>query len=466
MSVSQTINQLRQTTKRNEKIEILESIKGTDTEYLFKRVAFLTYDPSINFWHKEIEFTEPQDTTNSLFEEVCPTLNLDNALDHLQYDVSKRVVTGNKSLEMIKNLYATVEDENRDVIRCIIDRDLKCGVSAKTLNKVWPNLIYDHPYMRASSFNAKNVSKINFPCFSQTKEDGEYQDIIYDGNNISCFSRNGINNTNNHLSRELYSIIEDNLDAAVVLMGEILVFTDNTQTELMSREDGNGYLSSKEVDKDRLLYVLWDMVEYEDFKDGAASTPYKDRFHALKRFCGRVSTQTKQIRLIDSRVVNSIDEVIEHFKENATNGLEGTVIKNMNMQWKNGTSRDQVKIKIVFDCDLRIVGFNQGKEKGKYVEKLGSLQVKSSDGMVEFNVGTGFSDEQRAEIWENRVSYLKKIVTVKGNDIVESDLKPDKYAIFLSRYVKVRDDKNQPDSYERIKEQRDSFMETLKELES
>ena len=136
------------------------------------------------------------------------------------------------------------------------------------------------------------------------------------------------------------------------------------------------------------------------------------------------------------------------------------------MQWKNGTSRDQVKIKIVFDCDLRIVGFNQGKEKGKFVEKLGSLQVKSSDGMVEFNVGTGFSDEQRAEIWENRVSYLKKIVTVKGNDIVESDLKPDKYAIFLSRYVKVRDDKNQPDSYERIKEQRDSFMETLKELES
>jgi DNA ligase-1 len=462
MKVSPLLEKLRSTTKRSEKIAILESIKGTPVEYLFKRAAKLTYDPNINYWHKAFEFDDTP--KGGLFAQTPKNeMSLDEGMDILENLVAKRVYTGNESYDLIIHTHKKLDDEEKDTFECILDRDLKCGVSVKTINKVWPDFIYDHPYMRASSFNKKNVGKIQFPAISQTKEDGGYQDIMmYDGN-IEVRSRYGTLQ-NNHLNSNMINVLRSEINQNVVLMGEVLVFKDDTRTELMPRQEGNGYLNRSEIDPDRLLHVLWDIVPYDDFKAGKCTIPYSDRFETLKRVTSRLTQKTDQIKLIDSKVVNSIEEVITHFKENAENGLEGTVIKNTDMQWKDGTSRDQVKVKIVFDCEVKIIGSNQGKENGKYVEKLGSWTVQSHDGLFEFNVGTGFSDDERYDFWNRRLEFQKKIVTIKGNDITTSELKPDKYAVYLPRYDKIRDDKTKADSFDKIKEQRDAFLETLNEI--
>lgn len=462
MTVANILEQLKSTTKRTEKEAILSGLTGTE-EYLFKRVAVMTYSPNINYWIKEVDWPEESES-DTLFETEYDVISLDAALDKLESEIATRKVTGNKAHDRIIEIYQSLINMEKYTFKCVVDRDLKAGVSVKTINKIWPDLVYDHPYMRGSSFNKKNLKNINFPCISQTKEDGAYEDIIVVPNSfIEQRARSGAIN-NNFLSNGLVDALKT-VEYPVVFMGEILAFEDSTRTKLMSRQKSNGYINSNEVDPERLLHVLWDMVPYEDFKQGVSKTKYSHRFDMLKRMIISLNQHTDQVKVVDSRMVTDIDDVIEHLKENLEDGLEGTMLKNVGLNWKNGTSKDQVKVKVEFECDLKVVGFNQGKTAGEWDEKLGSITFESSEGLINVNVGTGFSDEERVEIWQNRVEYMKKIATIKSNDIITNDLHPDKYSLFLPRIVKFRPDKTKADSYNRVLEQKEAFVETLKALE-
>ena len=88
------------------------------------------------------------------------------------------------------------------------------------------------------------------------------------------------------------------------------------------------------------------------------------------------------------------------------------------------------------DAEARVTGFTQRKtyiaerkSKGSFsvkkyshakgdtseVEELGALTVEGcfNGSLVTFEVGTGFSSDLRREIWNNRESYLGKLVTYK-----------------------------------------------------
>jgi DNA ligase-1 len=462
MRISEILNKLQSTTKRNEKTAILESLKGGPDEDLFKRVAWLTYEPTVNFWVKDVDFSE-QKEVNNLFEQLDIEVCLEKSLDVLQNNIAERVVTGNAAHDLIIKTYHGLPDEEKGTFKSVIHRDLKVGVSKKTLNKVWPDLIYDHPYMRASSFSVKNLKRIVFPCFSQTKEDGEYEDIIIN-DQIDIRSRSGAKN-NHHASTGLLWALRNNINIDITLQGEVLVFEDATRQKIMPRQKGNGYLNSNDVDPERLLHVFWDAVPYKDFKEGVCKTPYTERFDMLKRIVGALRQDTDQVNIIDSRIVNSVDEIIDHFKKNVEAGKEGVLVKNTDMQWKDGDSKDQVKVKVEFECELKIVGFNQGKILGEWADIVGSIISESVEGKLLTNVGTGITDELREEMYRNQSSYIGSIITVRSNDVIANELKPDKMSLFLARLIKFRPDKTEADTYDRIIEQKEAFIYTLKAIE-
>ena len=58
---------------------------------------------------------------------------------------------------------------------------------------------------------------------------------------------------------------------------------------------------------------------------------------------------------------------------------------------------------------MQIVGFQQGT--GKYADTLGALIVDYKGTCV--GVGSGLSDEQRHEFWNNQDDYRGRVVTVQ-----------------------------------------------------
>ncbi|BCS96563.1 ATP-dependent DNA ligase [Desulfoluna limicola] len=75
-------------------------------------------------------------------------------------------------------------------------------------------------------------------------------------------------------------------------------------------------------------------------------------------------------------------------------GGEGLIVKDPSLPFHTGRSPHVLKVKHAADMEGVVVDINEGK--GKYKGMMGSLRLKLENG-VEFNLGTGFSDETRKE---------------------------------------------------------------------
>lgn len=434
------LNQLAATSKRTEKEAILAGLTG-DQVALFWKIGIAAYSPEIAYNIKK--YPRPV--------EYRGVSSLAQAIDGLKV-LSSRIMTGKTAITYMTQLEGSLTAEDGEVLFRIVTKDLRCGLTESTMNKVWPDLIYTPPYQRCSSFNKKNLAKIHLPAFSQTKSDGMYVDIIANKGSVVYRSRNcEVKKYNDHVT-------DAEFVQGFVYMGEALYKDD--EGKIMSRKDGNGRLNADDVDTSRIVFVLWDIVPIADYVARLCKIPYATRLNTLKR---AIAGKGDNLRLVETKVVNSVQEIIDHFKEEVAKGEEGTVIKNQDGDWADHTSPDQVKCKIEFECELEIVALEEGTGKNK--GRLGAAVCASSDRKLQTGVGIGFSDKQRQELWDDPTT-VGKIITVKANDVVK-DRNSDVFSLFLPRNiaaVEIRTDKTVADTYERIVEQMNAFVDTLEAI--
>lgn len=123
-------------------------------------------------------------------------------------------------------------------------------------------------------------------------------------------------------------------------------------------------------------------------------------------------------------------------QEVLTKGGEGVILRNAYGKYKLGRSATKnpelQKIKVMDDAEFTVVGYEQfetnqnelerdergyakrstSKEGKVLVEQLGSLVCVLPDGRT-FNVGSGFTLQQRKDLWENRDTLVGKLAKVQ-----------------------------------------------------
>ena len=69
------------------------------------------------------------------------------------------------------------------------------------------------------------------------------------------------------------------------------------------------------------------------------------------------------------------------------------------------------------EVSLEVVDFERGDANGKYKDTLGALVCKGEDDgkLIETNVGSGLSDEDRKTIWADPEAYRGMIVEVRAD---------------------------------------------------
>lgn len=413
------------------------------------RVIKMALDPSINYWIKKI----PSYTTID-----CPTLTLGDALDKLML-LSNRTYTGNAAIALLSEVLSKVDSGDAEVIKLIIERDLKCGVHSSTANKIWKKLIPEFSYMRCSLPSKVKIANWDWSngIFSQEKADGMFQNVdTYSDFDIVMSSRNGTTTPNDKLN---------NIVAAAKK-----IFPENTRThgeflvedngKILPREIGNGILNSicKGGDfknkNQRAIYVIWDQIPLQNAISGDSYLhPYSERFAKIQAQILNLGDDS--IRLINTKVVNSYEEALAHYSEMLNLGKEGTVIKTQQCYWEDNTSKNAVKFKLECVVDLEIVTLTEGN--GKNSELFGSVSCKSADGKLEVNV-SGFTDEERVSIFNNFENIRGKIMAVCSNNLLAPTGKKTTWSLFLPRCSEIRDDKLVADTLEQIQDQFNSVI--------
>lgn len=217
------------------------------------------------------------------------------------------------------------------------------------------------------------------------------------------------------------------------------------------------------------MYRVWDQIPLTAVvRKGKYEVPYAQRLSGLitqlaplKPHAVGGQARSPAIAVIDTKIVKSLAEAYRHYSALLKEGKEGTIIKTKEAIWKDGTSKEQIKLKLEAPCELEVVGFNDGN--GKNAELFGSLICRSSDGLLEVNV-SGFSDALRLIIHNDREDWMGAIITVMSNSIMEISPSNKLCSLFLPRFVERRRDKDVADDLPRIREQFAAAIRAVEDL--
>ncbi len=378
---------------------------------------------------------------------------LAQALDSLDF-LSSRSITGNAAIEFLSALMSRVAAEDAKVIERIIEKDLKCGCSEATINKIWPGLIPTYPVMLASQYEQKLIDRVEWPAFVQLKMDGMRFNAIVQNEVCTFRSRNGKHiDIPSTLFGAPFIEMARHYGCNMVFDGELLA-VDSSGVPL-DRKTGNGIINKavkgtmSEKEAASVRATIWDAIPLADFYVGSFDEPYRIRIAKLSNALSHMKHHQKQVghlvEFVDHYEVPSLDRAQRLFEKFLSQGQEGIILKTKDSIWEDKRSKGQIKFKGEFECDLRIVGWEEGT--GKNVGRLGALVCETEEGKLQCGLGTGFTDKDRDTIGREAVG---KIVAVKYNAKI-TDKKTGIHSLFLPVFVEIREDKTTADSLSSLK---------------
>ena len=392
---------------------ILEQMKkGNDI--FFKGLSF-AYNKLLTFGVKQLPVAEKngQGLDWIEFSKICEKL-------------IKRELTGHAARDQIIILKdKSYKDEWNFFYRRILQKDMRCGLSERTVNNVAKKNNYEQYVIPVFSCQLAqdcelHKKKLNGKKSLEVKLDGvRAVTVIYPTGKIDMFSRNGkeLNNFN-HIKDEISKTFNiSSIKEALVLDGEIV--SDDFQT-LMKQI----HRKKSSQNKDAKLF-LFDLLPLEYFKKGIYEKSYFSRIEELKKIYERFFVQSHVINIIDSVNVDLDTEKGEiefkNFNKNSIiNGYEGIMIKDPESFYECKRSTTWLKSKPFIEISLEVKDYEEGTGRNK--GKLGAIIAEGIDEDKNFktNVGSGFTDLQRKEFWEDKDKLIGQIIEIRADSISKS----------------------------------------------
>ena len=338
----------------------------------------------------------------------------------------------NDSLRMeVVNYLEMFNDEVKEIMKGVLIKDLELGVSATTINKVWPKLIPGFSLQLAARFENVELHK-NEEIFVTEKFDGIRCVCIIENNNPRFFTRQG---------KEICGLIDIQNDIKnmnqnnMVLDGELLFSGDYEDSGDQYRKTTK-IVNSKSEDKKNIIFHIFDILSVNEFKDGKSEKVYKDRRKQLNDIKETENVEVAPI-LYQGTDHSQVAKVAQQMIDNKREG----VMVNRNDVYECKRTKSLLKVKTMNDVDLEIVGYEEGR--GENEGRLGAFIVDYKGHKV--NVGSGYSKMQRIEFWKNREMFIGQIIKVQYFE--ETQNQQGGLSLRFPVFLELRTDKDEP-SYE------------------
>tara|TARA_X000000950_G_scaffold50659_1_gene59636 strand:- start:813 stop:2099 length:1287 start_codon:yes stop_codon:yes gene_type:complete len=343
-----------------------------------------------------------------------------------------RTLTGNQMRDTIQDLcdQANTQEWN-DWYRRILIKDLRCGVTHKTINKFSTYKVPVFECMLATD-SAKHEKKMIGKMLVEPKLDGVRVVVIcdVDKDEVKLFSRNGKELTNfPHINKQFDDIL-DQLPESMVFDGEVM--SDDFQT-LMREIHRKGGAKTKDA-----ILNLFDCMPLYNFQDGSCVDPLWKRKETLESFKYGPNVNLVEYVKIDLSDEDGQKQFADYNKICIDRGYEGIMVKPINGAYECKRSALWLKVKPFIEVSLTVKAVEEGT--GRNVGKLGALIVEGTDDgkFIKTNVGSGLTDADREEFWSAKEKLIGQVVEVRADAITQNQDANNEWSLRFPRFLRFR----------------------------
>lgn len=155
----------------------------------------------------------------------------------------------------------------------------------------------------------------------------------------------------------------------------------------------------------------WRNIQWMVFDMPMQQGDYISRFAALNHWAH--SLKLPFIHVVAYGKFSNETQLMHHLHMVEQDGGEGIMLRRTQDSYQSGRSDSLLKLKSYQDAEATVIGYKPGK--GRLQGKIGSLQVRTKDGMT-FYLGSGLSDEERLVPPDigSQITYRYNGLTSKG----------------------------------------------------
>lgn len=396
-------------------IEILEHLES-DNSRLFKeavlrenkenkilqRALVMAVDPWKNWGVVKYEQSPPLDIVLHNDSALVAFLDL---LDQL----NERKLTGNLARRAVENAISAFDALGQKWCERLLWRNLRCGASSTTINKIWPGSIVPFAVALAESLTTVGINgdfkitdPIRYPVRVEAKLDGLRCIAVKHSGVVTLFTRSGT---------VLETLPKINT-AIAALPGDDFVFDGEAMAG--SWEDSASVMMSSKTKKDDsgMLYHIFDCVPFADWQAQKSDTPYSSRLVNLSTTLG-LGEQGSPLRLVKAITANNEIELREFYGVCLDERYEGVMLKDTMAAYKWKRSDAILKLKPIATEEGTIVSWYDAKESTKRAGQFGGFVVLMPNG-VTTRVGGGYTDKLKEQIHNDGPdSYIGQIAEVE-----------------------------------------------------
>lgn len=424
-----------------EVIKLFKQIQGTSS--LNDKKTIITANKDNKLFKKCLVFLLDTNITTGIAESKLKKLNVNYTKDKatIKLNTFEKVMdyltennTGRD--EDIANVKGFIYDHHMSddeffFYAQMITKKYRLGADKKLVNSCIPNLIPTFDVMLGTSIEKCKLNGDEWISISQ-KLNGTRCSFI--GN--KCMTRQGKEYIGlQHIIDDLVTLgYEDSF-----IDGELRYKNEEGLSDSESFQKGTGIAMSKDKEKTQLKLVIFDILPLDEFWAGQSNDTYSKRRKALNLLDLQIQDMgCKNVEVVRQLYAGTDHSEIWRWLDIAEeNDWEGVML-NLDTPYECKRTKNLIKVKKFFSCDIRCTGVEEGSGRNK-----GTLEALVCDYKgFEVRVGSGFSDADRKHFWSNPEDVVGHIVSVKYKE--ETSNKDGGVSIQFPVFETVRFDKDEP----------------------
>lgn len=417
---------------------------GSTNAINFLTLAKLTYNPYVTFGVKQVPDTVGISGAENPWEDFKQLLS----------DLGQRGLTGHAARDAIQQMAERFDtDEWNHFCAPVIRRDLRAGISEKTINKICKKTEYEIPIFGCQlATNSEGRPEMKGIKRLEPKLDGVrvLMVVIYNdaGECITnCYSRNGKIFENFYhiekqvmenfvpLVRTIKNTHGSDFTKGFVFDGEVI---GNTFQELMRQAR-----RKENVQAEDSVFNIFDIIGLDDFRRGHWNAQLSKRIEILEGMRPVIDNMPNVELLphimVDLDTAEGQNQLHRYAKDQVNAGFEGIMIKDTGAPYECKRNTFWLKWKPTITVDLEVIGIEEGT--GRNQGRLGALVCAGEDDgkFITVNVGSGFSDSDRDDYWNNSRLIIGRTAEILCDVITQNQ--DGTYSLRFPRFVRFRDDK-------------------------